>query len=346
MPKSIPPQDGTAVFPNLAATDVLPFIADSVICTDENGRILLFSAAAERCFGYSAAEMIGKDIGVLIPPRYRTDHGDQLKNFASGFGQANRLMGREREVWSLRKNGDEFVGEATISRHVLDGDTILTVVHRDITERKDLDEQRKVVIHELNHRIKNVISVVSALVSLTAKEAKTVAEFQASLHGRLNCLAATQAFLTQETAASTTLPVLLASELASFSPSGENWHIRGLTIPIRSRAVQPLALVIHELATNSAKYGAFSTSDGVVTITMEPAASDPEQFTMEWQEAGGPPVRPPDQQGFGTLLVKQLVEKVFHGVVFFDYRPEGLICRILMPIEGLKELNPERSAKH
>lgn len=345
MPKSVPPLDGMAIFPDLAATDVLPFLADSVICTDQNGCILFFSPAAERSFGYSAAEIIGKDIGVLIPPRYRTNHLDHLKGFASGLGDASRLMGREREVWSLRKNGDEFIGEATISRNVLNGRTILTVVHRDITDRKDLDEQRKIVIHELNHRIKNVISVVSALVSLTATGATSVLEFRNSLQRRLNSLAATQAFLTQETGSSADLQELLSIELASFGITGENLRITGPTVSIRPTAVQPLALVIHELATNSAKYGAFSTSGGVVTIILEATASESEQFTMEWRESGGPPVSPPDGHGFGTQLIQQLIGKVFHGLVFFDFRPEGLICRITIPLASLTESNSEKHAK-
>lgn len=329
--------------PDLAKIDVLPLIADSVICTDEGGRILLFNPAAERSFGYSAAEVVGKDIGILLPPRYRADHRGQVRAFGLGAGDSNRLMGHKREVWGLRKKGEEFVGEATISRHPLNGRTILTVVHRDITERKELEEQREAVAHELDHRIKNVISVVSALVSLTAKGATSVADFSDSLQARLRSLAATQSFLARGKGAGVDLEALLCAELAQYrAPDGVNLHIEGPTIRLRASAVQPLALAIHELATNSAKYGAFSEPGGRVTLIKTiPPTSGARQFAIEWQEAGGPKTRRPARQGFGTLLIQQMIERVFHGSVLYDYRPEGLVCRMVMPAAGLEEAGSE-----
>ena len=140
MPTSNNSLISAAYAPDLGTINVLPFIADSVICTDESGRILLFNPAAERSFGYSAAEVVGKDIGILLPARYRADHRGQVQNFGLGLSDSSRLMGHEREVWGLRKNGEEFAAEATISRHSLNGRNILTVVHRDITERRELEE--------------------------------------------------------------------------------------------------------------------------------------------------------------------------------------------------------------
>lgn len=329
--------------PDLTAIDILPLVADSIVCTDERGRILLFNAAAERSFGYSAAEVIGKDVGMLLPRRYRDEHAEQVRAFGLGSGDSNRIMGHQREVMSLRKNGDEFVGEATVSRRVINGRTILTVVHRDITERKEMEEQREAVAHELDHRIKNVISVVSALVALTAKSASSVEEFRDSLQARLRGLAATQAFLARGKENGTDLNALLIAELAHYRASGgENVRIQGPTIALRSSAVQPLALAVHELATNSAKYGALSEPDGKVTITTEISArAGVSQFSLEWRETGGPPVRPPDRQGFGSLLIQQMIEKVFHGTILYDYRPDGLVCRLVIPIAGLEEVKSE-----
>lgn len=325
--------------PDLAAIDVLPLIADSVVCTDESGRILLFNAAAERSFGYSAAEVIGKDVSILLPQRYRAEHADEVRAFGLGHGDSDRLMGHQREVRGLRKNGKEFAGEATVSRHLLDGRTILTVVHRDITERKEIEEQREAVAHELDHRIRNVISVVSALVSLTAKSASSVAEFRDSLQTRLSGLAATQTFLARGKGAGADLNALLVAELAHYRASGgENVHINGPTVAIRPSAVQPLALAVHELATNSAKYGAFSEPGGSVTITTDISGPpDARQFSLEWRETGGPPVQPPDRQGFGTLLIQQMIERVFHGAVQYDHRRDGLVCRMVMPAARLQE---------
>ena len=331
----------TADHPAVAAIDVLQFITDSVICTDASGQILLFNRAAEKSFGYTAAEMLGKSVNVLIPQRHRAQHANHVETFGLRAGTSNRLMGEQREVWGRRKSGEEFAAEATISRHSLDGRTILTVVHRDITERKELEEQREMIAHELDHRIKNVISVVSALVTLTANSASTVKELRDSLLERLISLATTQRFLARSRGASVEFAELLGAELAPYrSSDGTNVCIAGLPVTLRSSAVQPLALVMHELATNCAKYGAFSQPNGRVTISVDSEVlKGSRQVAIEWREAGGPLGRTPERLGFGSLLIEQMIKRVFRGEVTFDYRPEGLFCRMVMPAAALENLS-------
>ena len=322
--------------------DILPFIADSVICTDENGRILVFNKAAERSFGYTAAEVLGQNIAILLPKRHREQHAEQLRSFALGTGTADRLMGGQREVSGLSKSGREFSAEASISRHSLDGETILTVVHRDVTERKELEEQREAIARELDHRIKNVISVVSALVSLTAKSALSVGEFRDSLQARLGGLAATQSFLGRNKGQQIILGSLLLAELAHYrDPHDSNIRISGAEVTLNAAAVQPLALVFHELATNSAKYGALSEPHGCVAITTKFMSDGAKRLlAIEWCETGGPQVRPPDKHGFGTLLIEQMTKRVFQGDLELDFRPEGLVCRMVLPTNKLVESKP------
>ena len=166
----------SALQPALMSADVLALVADSVISTDEDGRILFFNQAAERSFGYSASEVIGQHVEMLLPQRHRAQHVHQVRDFALEDGAADRLMGHQREVSGRRKNGEEFPAEATVSRHSVGGKTILTVVHRDITGRKELEQQREVIAEELDHRIRNVLSVVSSLVALSAKHAASASE--------------------------------------------------------------------------------------------------------------------------------------------------------------------------
>ena len=319
--------------PALMSTDVLALIADSVICTDEDGRILLFNRGAEQSFGYSASEVIGEHVEMLLPQRHRAQHVHQVRSFALEDGDADRLMGHQREVWGRRKNGEEFPAEATVSRHSVDGRTILTVVHRDITERKELEEQREAIARELDHRIRNVLAVVSAIVSLSARTGASVGEFAHSLQERLKALAATQTFLLRGTRGSINLSDLLLAELAHYrSPDGANVIIKGEPVALCSAAVQPLALVLHELATNSAKYGAFSDLRGSVTVTSEGLSDGDEGLlAIEWRETGGPPVKSPGQQGFGTTFIEQVIRRVFRADIVFDYRPEGLVCRMTLP---------------
>jgi PAS domain S-box-containing protein len=117
--------------------DVLALIGDAVICTDDDGSILIFNRAAEKTFGYNRSEMVGENIQILIPDRFRVEHARQLRHFAAADGDADRLMGLSREVRGRRKNDTEFPAEATVSRHKINGKTVLTVVVRDISERKD-----------------------------------------------------------------------------------------------------------------------------------------------------------------------------------------------------------------
>jgi two-component sensor histidine kinase len=252
-------------------------------------------------------------------------------------------MGNQREVWGRRKNGEDFPAEAAVSRHSVGGKTILTVVHRDITQRKELDEQREVIAHELDHRVRNVLSVVSSLVSLSARSATSVEELAHSLHERLRALAATQTLLWGGERKNVDLSALLQAELAHFSDSqGANVVIKGEPVALSPAAVQPLALAVHELATNSAKYGALSDPRGRVIVTCEGIRKEDEpMLAIEWRETGGPPVKPPSRRGFGTTLIEGMVKRTFQADVSVDYRPEGLVCRLVLPRAKVEQMPTE-----
>lgn len=312
---------------------VLALVADSVICTDEDGRILVFNPAAEQTFGYSAGEVMGQQVEMLLPQSDRSDHVHQVRSFALGDGAANRLMGHRREVRGRRKNGDEFPAEAMVSRQTIDGRTILTVVHRDITDRKELEELREAAARELDHRMRNVLSVVHSLVSISAASAVSVADFKESLTRRLASLAATQSTLRFGARQSTGLSELFLAELAQYqTPDGAKVAIEGPPVSVGPRAAQILALAVHELATNSAKYGALCKAGGRVAVTFVfEEEEDGGLLVIQWREAGGPTVKPPERQGFGTRLIKQVVAKALRADVAMDYRPEGLVCRMTLP---------------
>lgn len=318
--------------------EVLALVADSVICTDEDGRILVFNPAAEQAFGYSASEVIGQRVEMLLPENRRAAHVDQVRRFAAGEGAANRLMGSRREVRGRRKNGQVFPGEAMVSRQTFNGRTILTVVHRDITERKKLEALREAAARELDHRLKNVLSIVNSIVAISAASAVSVEEFKDSLTGRLRALAATQGALRFGERPGISLSELVLAELAQYrTPDGANVAIEGPPIPVGPKAAQLLALAIHELATNAAKYGALSQAGGRIAVTSAfEEDGDQGLLVIQWREAGGPPVKPPKRQGFGTRLIKQVVARSLQADVALEYPPEGLICRMSLPRASLE----------
>lgn len=329
---SILPQGRAVQESALLNADVLALVADSVICTDEDGRILVFNPAAEQAFGYSANEVIGQRVEMLLPERHRTDHARQVHSFALEEGRGNRLMGHRREVWGRRKNGDEFPAEAMVSRQMVGGRTILTAVLRDITERKALEDLRETVAREIDHRMRNVLSVIGSLVSLTAASVKTVEDFKESLTGRLKALAATQNALQFDAQRRADLSELLQAELTQYrTPDSSNVMIEVPPVPVAPRAAQILALAVHELATNSAKYGALRDAAGRVTVTSAFQGEGDSRLSIEWRETGGPPVEPPERKGLGTDLITRLVERALRADVAMDYRPEGLVCRMILP---------------
>lgn len=322
-----------APFQPAPGIDVLSLVADSVICTDEDGRILVFNPAAERSFGYCAREVIGQSVEMLLPESDRAAHTQHVRHFASRDGRLNRLMGHRREVRGLRKNGDVFPAEAMVSRQTLDGRTILTVVHRDITERRELEDLREAAAHELEHRLRNVLAVVNALVAISAASAVSLEEFRDSLTRRLTALAATQGVLSYGARRSIGLGELFLAELEQYrTPDGANVSVDGPPVSVGQKVAQVLALAIHELATNSAKYGALSRVGGHVAVTSgfeEDGGGG--RFVIQWHEAGGPPVTPPERQGFGTRLIKQAVARALRADVTMDFRPDGLRCRLILP---------------
>lgn len=326
---SVPLPDGFSEM----SVEVLPLIADAVICTDETGRVLLFNRAAEKSFGYAASEVIGRAVEMLLPRSDAASHAYHLRSFALDDGEASRLMGRRREVRGRRKNGEEFPAEATISRHTVGGKIILTVVHRDVTERKTIEDQRDTIVQELNHRIANVFAVVSSLVSLTAKSATDVSAFKDSLLKRLSALARTQRVLQFGAEHSATLGQLLESELEQYQDyTRENIAIDAPSVFLGSRQAQALALVIHELATNSAKYGALSGASGKLAVTVtSDGEKNEENVVIQWQESGGPLVISPQRHGFGTTLIGRIFSRIFGTEVVLDFAPEGVSCRLTLP---------------
>lgn len=326
--------------------DVLALVADSVICTDETGRVLVFNRAAELAFGHDASEVIGQPVEMLLPPGDRAEHVHQVRSFASRDGAGKRLMGHRREVRGRRKSGEEFPAEAMVSRQTIEGRTILTVVLRDITERKALEELREALARELEHRMRNVLSVVNSIVTISAANAVNMETFKESLLGRLKALAATQGALGLGAQEGAALSALFLAELAQYqTPAGTNVRIEGPLVSLGPRAAQMLALAVHELATNSAKYGALSHVGGCVEVTSAfKGRGDKALLVIQWRETGGPPVTPPTRQGFGTRLITQVVAKALHAEVAMDYRPEGLICRITAP-RAMVEVNRQDQAR-
>lgn len=204
----------------------------------------------------------------------------------------------------------------------------------DITERKRVEEQQRALLAELDHRVKNALSTVSALVSHTRQGSRSVADFVAALDGRIRSMAATHELLSFHRWHGVSLMELVRREIAPYA-SRNNIDINGPDILLKPEAGQAMAIVIHELATNAAKYGALSTKNGRVSVRWHLNGQRRSHLAFEWQEIGGPLVVAPGKSSYGTSAIRDLIPYEFGGTVDLVLAPGGVRCRLELPADWL-----------
>ncbi len=315
--------DGKFIGPSIE--EILSCIGDAVISTDVVGKIVLFNPAAETIFGYRAEDILGSDIERLIPARFRGAHKGHIAAFGSAPSDVARAMASEREVVGLRRNGNEFAAEAMLSCRHLDRMTLLTVVIRDISQRKAIDEEREIIVAEMSHRFSNIIAMVNSVIGMTARSVASVDEFRDVLEGRLHAISRNQAALV-EPGRAVQFAALVAFELAPFrSETGNAIVLDGVDLTVPAKQAVRISLLVHELTTNAVKYGALSTAEGSLRLAWNTERDgDADYLVLDWIERGGPPVSPPTRRGSGSALIERSFGLSNSTVT---YAPEGLTAR-------------------
>jgi two-component sensor histidine kinase len=201
-------------------------------------------------------------------------------------------------------------------------------IARDITERKRSEEQIASLAREAEHRAKNVLATVQATVHLS--EADTPDGLKDAIAGRIQALANDHALFVQARWTGAELRNLVEQELAPYAQHSQaRVRIEGPVTVLEPNKAQTMAVVLHALATNAAKYGALSVADGVVKVAWsQPTAG---RLMLRWIELGGPLVNAPTRRGFGTLVIDNMTHQL-KGDVHFDWRPQGLFCEITLPV--------------
>jgi two-component sensor histidine kinase len=205
-------------------------------------------------------------------------------------------------------------------------------VNIDITERKQAEDQRKQLNAELDHRVKNALATINAVVSHTSEEKNSVADFVAALEGRIQSMAAAHHLLSSRQWQGMSLTELVRRELAPYSTSN-NTDISGPEVVLKPEAGQAIAMVLHELATNAAKYGSLSATGGHVSVTWShrPDGHAQSWLCIQWEERGGPNVVPQVQSGYGTSVIRDLIPYELGGTVDLVHSPEGVCCKLEIP---------------
>jgi PAS domain S-box-containing protein len=214
-------------------------------------------------------------------------------------------------------------------------------VMEDVTERKhaekalqDSEKRARLLLGELQHRVRNTLSIVRSIARRTAESSASVEDYKAALDGRLDAFSRTQALVTRDPLAGLDLEYIVAEELRPYGVDRRlQFSIRGPRLRLRPKAAETMALAIHELATNAAKYGALSVATGRVDVAWEIDAES--RFVrMSWAEKGGPSVTPPgDRRGLGTELIEQMLVYDLDARTLLDFAPSGLRCTIELPFE-------------
>ncbi|MFP5329705.1 MAG: PAS domain S-box protein [Alphaproteobacteria bacterium] len=309
---------------------------DAIITIDEQQRVVLFNPAAERMFGCSAQDALGKSVSHFIPERFRAGHDEHIRRFRE-TGVTNRRMGALGAISGLRASGEEFPIEASISQVTIGDETLSTVILRDITERKTSEEARNLLAREVDHRAKNALAVAQALVGLT--RADSVEQFADAIRGRIASLARAHSLLSQSQWRGAPLDQLIRDELSPYAKESQV-TIRGPALNCSAAVVQSMSLLIHELATNAVKHGALGTEKGHVTIRWK---LNPKALAITWREEGGPKVSKPSEEGFGTKLLKQVTGRQLDAKLTFDWNPGGLRVDIEAPAHFFIPAVPDQS---
>jgi len=312
----------------------------AILSTDLSGVILTWNQGAQWLFGYSSDEAIGKPVTIIFP-------ADQEDEETTIFDRIRHIEAIDQRETVLRRKDGSLVDVSLTASPIWDRNgTIIgsSKIASDITERKRAQERQQLLLSEMDHRIKNLFSLAISVVRLSGRSASSVDELIRSASERLSALARAHALTlshglrdTSQAAKPTTLHSLTRAIVAPYEELGDvarpRFSIVGCDIEITGAAVSSMALLLHEFATNSAKYGSLSAAEGQIEID---CGNHGQNVVLTWTEREGPAVAPPaDNEGFGAVLVRSTVKGHLGGDISYDWSPGGLVIRLSIPIARL-----------
>ncbi|SMC34858.1 PAS domain S-box-containing protein [Fulvimarina manganoxydans] len=298
---------------------------DAILSKTLDGIVTSWNGAAERLFGYSAQEMIGRSIRTLIPADRQHEEDDILARISSGkrienyetmrLAKDGRLLDLSVTISPLRDRGGRIVGASKVAR--------------DISDRRRYERHVETLLMEINHRSKNLLGVVQAIAFQT--QANDIADYRARFADRLQALSTNQSLIIEgdwrcvdmAALARNTFDTLLEGERPRVSFDGP-------ALTVRPAAAQSIGLALHELLANARRHGALKESKGHVVLAWQ---LESERFTLTWREKDGPIPHPREKVGFGTRLITRQIEASLDGTARLEFQPHGLFWQIIAPAE-------------
>jgi PAS domain S-box-containing protein len=300
------------------------------VLVDERGTIKLVNTSAEKLFGYSRKELVGKNVEALVPERHIPEHQKERTSYQAK--PEVRLMGLGRDLSGRRKDGSEFPVEIGLNPVGEQGRPAVLATVVDISARKQAEEHQQLIIGELQHRTRNLFAVMQALIRSSLRDAKTIAEAGYILNGRVGALSQAYALLAEGAWEGAPLVKILSAQPILDS---KRVTVEGCEITLAPRAAQQFAMIVHELATNALKYGALSSPHGHVSISGKIDRYDGSgTFVFSWKETAGPRVSPPTRRGFGSVVLLEAAEQF--GAVTMNYLSEGLTYQLQLDLKAIQ----------
>lgn len=286
-----------------------------------------------KILGYERAEVLDKSLSAIRHPDDRAAHSARLASLIAGkrpnFQSEERFIRKDGTLVWVGVSGD-------LQKSEIDDQAYLIYVVRDITKRKTSQEHQDFLMHELAHRSKNQLAIISAMARQTAKNATSIKDFQALFDQRLHGLAVSIDLLIKRGWTGVALGRLIDMQLEAFKGDGSRLKCDGPEIVVNGVAAEAIGLALHELSTNCLKYGAWSVPTGKVMVSwdLEPA-KNPKFLRIKWLERGGPAVVKPTHKGFGQMVIENLVAQKLKADVKLDYSAKGFSWTLLLPCSHL-----------
>jgi len=297
---------------------IVEFSDDAIVSKNLDGIITSWNKGAERVFGYTAEEAIGQPITIVIPQARHDEEREILTRIRRGEHIDHF------ETIRLRKVGS-FISVSLSISPVKDAEGKIvgaSKIARDITEQKRNQEQIATLAREAEHRSKNLLATVQATVHLS--QSNTSEGLTRAIEGRIQALANVHSLFVDTRWIGAELSTIATRELAPYSEKGKmRVRIDGPQVLLEPNPAQSIAVILHELATNAAKYGALSTAGGQVELKWSREANG--RLHLCWTETGGPAVEEPTRHGFGGRIIEQMIAQL-DGKTRLDWRAEGLVC--------------------
>ncbi len=317
--------------PRLSLPDAEQYLAaivtssdDAIISKDLDGIITSWNKGAERLFGYTAAEIVGKPVLMLIP----TDRQQEEPGILGRVRRGERI--EHYETIRQRKDGGLLNISLTVSPIKNSDGRIIgaSKIARDISDRKRSEEARELLLNEIKHRVKNTLGTVQAIATQTFRSAPK-AERDAFI-ARLHALSDAHDLLTQQSWFSVGVRDVIERAVSPFQHRDRpRFLLAGPPVQLNPSNALLLSMVIHELGTNAVKYGALSNDTGAVDVAWNMAAGG--RLELSWTERGGRQVCAPSNKGFGTQMIERALRGE-QGSAEFDYAPAGLRCRLAIKV--------------